>query len=460
MIRPLAIGIVVATLLPAACSGSASAPTPSTAATSSTPAPSSAATTAPKTARPTAPRGQPMPAGPACVRGDSGACLPIAPARQRVDLVRPVFSRPTAVTNPLHPSGTLRQVLYGGQVDGEPFRTEFTRLPGTKRIDWQGRRIDAVSWQYLAFSGGRIHEVAVDWFAQADDGSVWYLGEDVFNYADGRVVDTDGSWLAGRDGPPAMIMPAMPKPGAVYRPENAPGVVFEEVRVKSTGLTVPGPSGPVRDAMIVTELHLDGTYEQKTFAPGYGEFSTGSPGADLEAASLAIPTDARPGPVPAALQAFARAAHSTYDAVAAKNWRRARTSYDALRAAWTGDRTVLGVQTRRDLDALGRAITARASGPARDAALRVAQDDLDLRLRHLPLPAIERARFDLWRRQTAVDAAHRDSAGVAGDIATLRWTWPRVRPTVPPATAAKIDALLQSAAQGDTTALTRLPHTW
>lgn len=75
------------------------------------------------------------------------------------------------------------QVIYGGQVDGGTFRTEFTRLPEPKRITWNGRTFDAVTMQYLAFLDGRVTEVALDWFAQADDGAVWYLGEDVFNYS-------------------------------------------------------------------------------------------------------------------------------------------------------------------------------------------------------------------------------------------------------------------------------------
>ena len=77
--------------------------------------------------------------------------------------------------------------------------------------------------QYVAFLDGRIQEVAYDFYAQADDGSVWYLGEDVFNFADGAIVDTHGTWIAGKDGPGAMIMPADPQIGDTYRPENIPG---------------------------------------------------------------------------------------------------------------------------------------------------------------------------------------------------------------------------------------------
>ena len=44
--------------------------------------------------------------------------------------------------------------------------------------------------QYVAYLGGRIQEVALDFYAQADDGSVWYFGEDVYNYEKGAVADT------------------------------------------------------------------------------------------------------------------------------------------------------------------------------------------------------------------------------------------------------------------------------
>lgn len=45
------------------------------------------------------------------------------------------------------------------------------------------------------------------------------------NYVDGVLDNTDGTWLAGKDGPPGMIMPADTQVGDVYRPENIPGFV-------------------------------------------------------------------------------------------------------------------------------------------------------------------------------------------------------------------------------------------
>lgn len=228
--------------------------------------------------------GTTRPAGPAtstratgatgpCVRNEQGsACLPVAPEGDRVDRARPGFTDPTRITNPRFPVADLTQVLQLGHEGGKPLRVEVTRLPRPRTIEWDGRRVGTVASQFVAYLDGRIQEVAVDYFAQADDGSVWYFGEDVANYRDGTVADHDGSWLAGRDGPPGMIMPADPREGDVYRSENIPGLVFEQDTVRSTTGTVDGPRGPVQGATLVEELLMDGTVEHKAFAPGYGEF--------------------------------------------------------------------------------------------------------------------------------------------------------------------------------------------
>ncbi|MFG2000727.1 hypothetical protein ACGFNU_16440 [Spirillospora sp. NPDC048911] len=390
------------------------------------------------------------PKAPACIKEENGGkCLPLAPDGKRVDLIKPVFSRPTSITNRLHPTSGLDQVLYGGQVDGEPFRTEFTRLPGSKTYTWDGQRIETVVVQYLAFSGGRVTEVATDAFAQADDGAVWYFGEDVTDFEDGLPVSHEGTWHAGTHGPPAMIMPAAPRVGVVYRSENIPGFVFEEVTVKAVGGRVAGPSGPVTGTMTGTELHMDGQREDKIFAPGYGEYSTGSPKGDLEQATLALPTDARPGPVPARLAALSKAVHEVYEAVGKRDWSRASTAAGSLRTAWDPYRadglpSLLEKQMTRDIASLGTAVGSRSSAEARGAALRVAQNDLDLHARHEPVAKVDFARLGLWTRQLVIDAAARDTGSAAGDITTFELTRDRVRHTIDPATAAKLDAALRN----------------
>jgi hypothetical protein len=380
---------------------------------------------------------------------NSRKCLPLQPESKRVDKVRPVFSsRSTVVDHPLFPVGTTTQLLQLGTVDGKPFRAEVTPLPAHKIIEWNGQRVETIVSQYTAYSGGRIVEVAHDWYAQADDGSVWYFGEDVFNYENGVVADNEGTWIAGQKGAPAaMIMPAKPKLGDAYRTENNAPVVFEEVVVTEVGKTVDGPRGPVAAAIVARELHQDGATENKTFAPGYGEFFTGD-GQDAEYAALAIPTDSLPGPVPAELTALSAGAARAYDEAGAGDWNGAAAALASARAAWNGFRAkgavpkYLGEQMSAALDGLTTAVGARADAQA--AALLVAHAALDFQLRHRPVGHVDLERTALWARQLGVDAAARDQGGVDGDVATLERMWDRTGHVVSTADAERIRAQLRA----------------
>jgi len=380
-----------------------------------------------------------------CVPTDTGdGCLPVAPDSARVDLVQPAFSNPTTITNPLFPIGDLHSVLMLGHVDGKPFRTEVTLLPETRVIEWNGMKVACLISQYVAYLDGRIQEVALDWYAQADDGSVWYFGEDVADYEDGKVVSTEGTWLAGRDGAAAMIMPAHPRVGDVYRTENVPGIAFEEVTVKAVDLTVHGPHGPVDGAIIVTELHQDGTREDKVFAPGYGEFRTAGDG-DLEPLALAVPTDALQGTVPAELTTISTGAAALFDLAEAEDWTTASATVESMTTAWDTYRAgdvppLIEARMSTKLAELVGAIDSLAAAETRQLAVDVAQLGFDLQLQHRPPAEIDLARFDLWAAQILVDAAAEDDAGVTADVTALALI--RDRLTVDASMAKQIDALL------------------
>jgi hypothetical protein len=355
------------------------------------------------------------------------AALPLAPESARVDLFMPSFSRSTQITNPLFPISEIHSSLLLGENEGDPLRIEITLLPETKFVEWEGRRIEVLESQFVAYLDGRIHEVATDLYAQADDGSVWYLGEDVFNYENGAVADTEGTWLAGRGSPATMIMPAEPKIGDVYRAENLPGVVFEQVTVKSIGKTVAGPTGPIEGAMVGEELHMEGDLEDKTFAPGYGEFFSGYQAkSNVEANALTVPADALDEPTPPELQAIQTGADRAFVAARAGNWRAAGAAMRELEKARQGLRTpklpeLLGRQLDDALAALSTDIRAERSRGAAGAALTVASAGLDLALRYRQPAEIDLARFEFGTRQLMLDASTREGDAVRGDVTTLEW---------------------------------------
>jgi hypothetical protein len=372
----------------------------------------------------------------------------VAPESERVDLVVPTFSDPTNVDNPLFPISKQGSVLMLGRVDGMPFRTEVTLLPDTRIIEWQGQQVEVLVSQYVAFLGGRIHEVAYDFYAQDDNGAVWYFGEDVFNFVDGFIADTHGTWIAGKDGPAAMIMPADPKIGDVYRPENIPGFVFEEVTVKAVDRTLPGPLGPVEGGLVIEELHLlDNSTEGKTFAPGYGEFLTGG-GGEVEALALAVPTDALSTPTPPDLLTLESGAAEVFDAARSGDWTAARAAAGKLTTAWETVRAGevpnrLAPQMSRALGALAAGVDNRRELAARRAAVDVARWSLDLQLRHRPVTEIDRARLDLWLAQLEIDAEAEDAAAVNGDFFTLDYVRDRIQHTWEEADRARLNAELE-----------------
>jgi hypothetical protein len=359
----------------------------------------------------------------ACGTDNGRGC---SPPSDRVDLSRPTFSNSTQITNPLFPISRLRSAVLLGHVNqGRRFRTETTLLPGTRTIAWAGQHVRVRLSQYVAYVDGRLDEVALDRYAQADDGSVWYLGEDVYDYGNGAIAITEGTWLAGREGPAAMIMPAHPKVGDVYRTENVPGIVFEEIKIKSVDRLLDGPSGPISGGLVADELHGDGTYDHKIFAPGYGEFRT-TGGGDLEALALAVPKDALHGSPPAELDTLAIAARAILESARIEEWGTVAATLERMTAAWAKLQTaapppLIAPRLSDALSALTSAVKERRLARIAQAAIDVEQSALDLELRFRAPAAIDAARFELWTQQLRVDAAAKDLPGVTGDVATLEW---------------------------------------
>ena len=375
------------------------------------------------------------------------AVAAVGTQERRVDLVPPVFTNPTRITNPLFPISSQRRVVQLG-TSGLPARAEVTVLPRTKTVVLKGKQVTAQVSQYVAYDEDRIIEVAYDLFAQADDRAVWYLGEDVSNYKDGKVINHDGTWLAGRDGPPGMIMPADPKVGDVYYPENIPGLVFEQVTVQRTGQRVSGPLGPVPGAIAIQERLQNGDLEQKVFAPAYGELLAVT-GDEAEAVAVAIPADAVPGRLPAELIGVARAAARAFDAATAGQWAKAANETDRATAAWAtysrrGVPRALHAPMSEALAGLAVTVDAQATALARSSALDVAQAGLDLQLRHRPTLQVDLALLGLRAQQVLIDVDAKDKAFVLGDHAVLQTLRDRIVPFVDPAEGQRLTAQINA----------------
>lgn len=184
---------------------------------------------------------------------------------------KPKFSHPTRITNRHLPLGKLHRDVLEGIDHGHKVRVVRTSLPGAHALYVGGKRVAAKVVEDKEFKDGKLTEITRDYFAQSDEGSVYYLGEDVDQYRDGQIVAHDGAWLSDKNGAKAaVVMPAHLKVGSRFRSEDAPKNTREVDLVVSTSETVKVPAGVFKRCIKIREVASDGDVEFKYYAPGIG----------------------------------------------------------------------------------------------------------------------------------------------------------------------------------------------
>ena len=215
------------------------------------------------------------------------------------------------ITHPLFPLSLTGPKLFEGE-ETDPDTDETVELRLESRLLAETKVVAGVTVAVLEerdFEDGELVEVALDYFAQHRDGTVYYFGEDVDNYEDGVVVNHDGSWLAGEDGArEGVIMPAQPVEGQTFQQERAPGVAEDQATVVSLDEAVTAPAGAYTGCMQTRDVNPlePGVEEFKWYCPGVGLVreqgetsvnelvSVGPPPAPVQTASAPSPTAPSP----------------------------------------------------------------------------------------------------------------------------------------------------------------------
>jgi len=180
------------------------------------------------------------------------------------------FTNSATITNPYFPAAEGKKYVYEGQSEDGLERVEEQRLTSTKTI----MGITCIIVHFKEYLNNELIEETWDWYAQDNDGNVWYFGEAVDNYGpNGILQDHGGSWEAGVDGAqPGMIMPANPQTGFAYREEYYFNHAEDRAEILATGLTITIPLGTYLNCVQTknwTELEPD-QLEHKFYAPGIG----------------------------------------------------------------------------------------------------------------------------------------------------------------------------------------------
>ncbi len=144
-----------------------------------------------------------------------------------------------------------------------------TVLPETQLIDG----VTAGILEERETKDGKLVEVSRNFMAtHKHTGDVYYFGEDVDNYKDGRIISHDSAWRAGvADARFGLMIPAKPTVGQKFYQEIAPKVAMDRVEVVSINETVKTPAGTFEHCVHLRETTpLERDVSHKYYAPGIG----------------------------------------------------------------------------------------------------------------------------------------------------------------------------------------------
>ncbi len=141
----------------------------------------------------------------------------------------------TKIDNPYFKLPVGKIMIFEKRTEKGLERIEITITGETRKI------IGVETLVYLdrEFLNGELIEETKDYIAQDKDGNVWYFGEDVDNYKDGKLKDHAGAWIAGVKGAkPGIWIKARHVVGDSYRQEYYKGEAEDMVKVVAVDLTV------------------------------------------------------------------------------------------------------------------------------------------------------------------------------------------------------------------------------
>jgi hypothetical protein len=203
------------------------------------------------------------------------------------------FDNPTDINNAWMPMQPGTKWVYEGTAvdeEGNKFdrRIEFTATDLTKEI--AGVRT-VVAW-IVDYNNDEVIEKEIAFYAQDNEGNVWYLGEHPEEYEDGKFIDAP-TWIAGLEEARAGVkMLAEPKVGAAkYFQGWGPAVEWSDYgHIQKMGSETCVPVDCYKDVMVIAESSLGevGAAQFKYYASGIGEIRVNWGGQDATQEALEL----------------------------------------------------------------------------------------------------------------------------------------------------------------------------
>src|SRR5882762_7347003 len=108
------------------------------------------------------------------------------------------------VNNPYFPLVPGTTNVFSEKDGDDILQSTVTVTHDTKLI----MRVKCVVVHDVITEEGELKEDTYDWYAQDKQGTVWYFGEATKEFKGRGRVSTEGSWEAGVNGQPGIVMPA------------------------------------------------------------------------------------------------------------------------------------------------------------------------------------------------------------------------------------------------------------
>lgn len=157
-----------------------------------------------------------------------------------------------------------------GKEDNKTVELVITVLNETKKIG----NIETRVVEERETVEGKLTEVSRNYFAICmRTNNIFYFGEDVDVYKNGKIDNHDGTWHAySNHARPGLMMPGTVLLGARYYQEIAPNIAMDKAEIKSATETFDIPAGKFKNCLKVEERSdlEPKNKEYKFYAPGVG----------------------------------------------------------------------------------------------------------------------------------------------------------------------------------------------
>ncbi len=216
-----------------------------------------------------------------CAMALGGGCGVAAVPDTVPDFFAATFTDPTRIDNPYFPLVPGTTFTYEAQTEDGTETIVVEVLSDTRDV----MGVTCVVVRDRVSVDGVLIEDTHDWYAQDDDGNVWYMGEEVDNYnydPSGSLIEVthEGAWEAGKDvagvgstALPGHVMKASPAVGDVYNQEYYPGEAEDMGEVVALNVSVTLAGGATYSCLQTLDTNPtdpESIDEYKYYAPGVG----------------------------------------------------------------------------------------------------------------------------------------------------------------------------------------------